>query len=57
MGNFNVVRCAEEMLESSFNLSEASVFNSFINSAELLDPPPPWGKTVYLDWQGRPQIE
>lgn len=39
MGDFNVVRCAEERMGSCFNPSKASDFNAFIDSADLIDPP------------------
>lgn len=38
MGDFNVVRCAEERLGSSFNLSKATDFNCFIDAAQLFEP-------------------
>lgn len=39
MGDFNVVRYAEERLGSTFNCTKALGFNSFIDAAELLNPP------------------
>lgn len=39
MGDFNVVRWAEERLGSTFHQNKASAFNSFIEAADLIDPP------------------
>lgn len=38
MGDFNVVRCAEEREGCSFNLTRATDFNNFINAAQLIEP-------------------
>lgn len=39
MGDFNVVRYAEERLGCSFNHNKASDFNCFIDAAQLFEPP------------------
>lgn len=50
MGDFNVVRFAEERLGSTFNSRKASAFNSFIDAADLVDPPLGARRFTWVGW-------